>query len=208
MSGVHEHDGEGSTFEQVVEGLPVIARRLHHDEGHLRLDQVVAQGEDLVRHGPPRGHRRAGLSATGTGYPHADLGVFLRDVDPRTARVDDFHRISSRWCPSRGGQGEDQESDARAHGNNPRFPWEPSTTMLNYRLSGTTEASASFRADGTSLTERTRWRSGPRRANATHNLRSPRRAHKALYVAEMENHLDLPGSRDKSATTRCSGWPA
>jgi hypothetical protein len=30
-------------------------------------------------------------------------------------------------------------------GNNPRFPWEPSTTMLNYRLTGTTEASASNR---------------------------------------------------------------
>ena len=24
-------------------------------------------------------------------------------------------------------------------GNNPRFPWEPSTTMLTYRLNGTTE---------------------------------------------------------------------
>ena len=25
-------------------------------------------------------------------------------------------------------------------GNNPRFPWKPSTTMLTYRLTGTTEA--------------------------------------------------------------------
>jgi hypothetical protein len=25
-------------------------------------------------------------------------------------------------------------------GNNPRFPWQPSTTMLTYRLAGTTEA--------------------------------------------------------------------
>ena len=24
-------------------------------------------------------------------------------------------------------------------GNNPRFPWKPSTTMLTYRLTGTTE---------------------------------------------------------------------
>lgn len=31
------------------------------------------------------------------------------------------------------------------NGNNPRFPWKPSTTMLNYRLTGTTEASASNR---------------------------------------------------------------
>lgn len=30
-------------------------------------------------------------------------------------------------------------------GNNPRFPWQPSTTMLTYRLAGTTEASASYR---------------------------------------------------------------
>ena len=26
-------------------------------------------------------------------------------------------------------------------GNNPRFPWEPSTTMLTYRLNSTTEGS-------------------------------------------------------------------
>ena len=30
-------------------------------------------------------------------------------------------------------------------GNSPRFPWEPSTTMLTYRLTGTTETSASNR---------------------------------------------------------------
>jgi hypothetical protein len=33
-----------------------------------------------------------------------------------------------------------QKSDARAQGNNPRFPWQPSTTMLTHRLTGTTEA--------------------------------------------------------------------
>ena len=31
-------------------------------------------------------------------------------------------------------------------GNIPRFPWEPSTTMLTYRLAGTTEASVSNRS--------------------------------------------------------------
>lgn len=31
------------------------------------------------------------------------------------------------------------------NGNIPRFPWEPSTTMLTYRLEGTTEASGSNR---------------------------------------------------------------
>ena len=30
-------------------------------------------------------------------------------------------------------------------GNSPRFPWKPSTTMLNYRLTGTPEQSVSNR---------------------------------------------------------------
>jgi hypothetical protein len=30
-------------------------------------------------------------------------------------------------------------------GNNPRFPWKPPTTMLTYRLTGTTEKSVSYR---------------------------------------------------------------
>jgi len=30
-------------------------------------------------------------------------------------------------------------------GNNPRFPWEPSSAMLTYRLTGTTDESASYR---------------------------------------------------------------
>jgi hypothetical protein len=47
-------------------------------------------------------------------------------------------------CPLRGGLGE-RKSDARAQGNNPRFPWEPSTAILTYRLKGTTEAPASAR---------------------------------------------------------------
>jgi hypothetical protein len=38
-------------------------------------------------------------------------------------------------------------------GNIPRFPWEPSTTMLTYRLDGTTEASASNR-DGPDHSDR------------------------------------------------------
>jgi DNA-binding CsgD family transcriptional regulator len=48
-------------------------------------------------------------------------------------------------CPLREGPGE-QKSDARAQGNNPRFPWEPSTAMLTYRLNGTTKAPASNRS--------------------------------------------------------------
>ena len=37
-------------------------------------------------------------------------------------------------------------------GNNPRFPWKPSTTMLTYRLTGTTEDSGSTATNTTSLT--------------------------------------------------------
>ena len=41
-------------------------------------------------------------------------------------------------------------------GNIPRFPWEPSTTMLTYRLGGTTEVSVSYRTDRASLAARRR----------------------------------------------------
>ncbi len=46
---------------------------------------------------------------------------------------------SLRSCESvRRGEGrESRKSDARAQGTNPRFPWEPSATMLTYRLTGT-----------------------------------------------------------------------
>jgi len=39
-------------------------------------------------------------------------------------------------------------------GNSPRFPWEPSTTMLNYRLTGTTEDSVSYRDEPTNYANR------------------------------------------------------
>ena len=38
-------------------------------------------------------------------------------------------------------------------GNSPRFPWEPSTTMLNYRLIGTTEESVSNRNEPTNCAD-------------------------------------------------------
>ena len=37
-------------------------------------------------------------------------------------------------------------------GNIPRFPWEPSTTTLTYRLNGTTEDSVSYRVGRPILT--------------------------------------------------------
>jgi hypothetical protein len=40
------------------------------------------------------------------------------------------------------------------NGNNPRFPWEPSTTMLINRLIGTTEESVSYRDEPTNYADR------------------------------------------------------
>jgi len=62
-------------------------------------------------------------------------------------------------------------------GNIPRFPWEPSTTMLTYRLGGTTGASASYRGGHTILTDATT-STGDGRGRT--NLRSLRRAQGAL----------------------------
>jgi hypothetical protein len=45
-------------------------------------------------------------------------------------------------------------------GNIPRFPSEPSTTMLTYGLNGTTEASASSRNRPTTLTDQHHQRPG------------------------------------------------
>jgi len=40
------------------------------------------------------------------------------------------------------------------NGNIPRFPWEPSTTMLIYRLDGTTDSSASYRNSDATILQR------------------------------------------------------
>ena len=67
-------------------------------------------------------------------------------------------------------------------GNNPRFSWEPSTTMLTYRLNGTTEASVSDRDRRGNCALQI----GPeQRPVAAHNLRSARRAPKRLCVADL-----------------------
>ena len=55
-------------------------------------------------------------------------------------------------------------------GNNPRFPWEPSTTMLTNRLTGTTGASASDRSEQPSLHPNPTTTELDRRTN----LRAPR----------------------------------
>jgi len=65
-------------------------------------------------------------------------------------------------------------------GNNPRFSWEPSATMLTYRLNGTTEESASDRNGRPHCAPR--WWC-EQRPIASQNLRSSRRAPKRLCVA-------------------------
>ena len=74
-------------------------------------------------------------------------------------------------------------------GNIPRFPWEPSTTMLTYRLNGTTEATASNR-NRRHHSDRSAAAPPPpghhhRDRDEPQNLRSPRRAPKVLYVADL-----------------------
>jgi hypothetical protein len=70
--------------------------------------------------------------------------------------VHDFHAVLLHTrrlfeCPSRGGQGETGSLTLVLDGNNPRFPWKPPTTMLTYKLNGTTEHSGSTAADTTSV---------------------------------------------------------
>ena len=58
-------------------------------------------------------------------------------------------------------------------GNIPRFPWEPSTTMLTYRLEGTTEATASNRNGRHHSGYTTPRRSRPRRTSDHHIFARP-----------------------------------
>jgi len=86
--------------------------------------------------------------------PDAYFRVLLRDVDSRASAVNQFHhapdpsfRRPCEWskmggCVFQGGRTK-QDSDARSHWHNPRFPRTtavPSTTKLAHRLTGTTDA--------------------------------------------------------------------
>jgi len=55
-------------------------------------------------------------------------------------------------------------------GTNPRFPWKPSVTMLNYRLTGTTEQIGITTTNPTSL----RPSQHSRQQQPAPNLRAPR----------------------------------
>jgi len=55
------------------------------------------------------------------------------------------------WVSATGRAGRFRSLTLVLEGNNPRFPWEPSTTMLTNRLTGTTGAPASDRSEQPSL---------------------------------------------------------
>ena len=61
-------------------------------------------------------------------------------------------------------------------GNNPRFPWKPSTTMLTYKLTGTIEASGSTAANTSSVHHT------PQHRQPQPNLRDPRCANGAAML--------------------------
>ena len=125
VSGVDEHDLKGPVLEEEVERLPVVARRLHDDEGHLLGDQVLSKREDLVRHGPPGRHRRARSCPAAAGDAHAHLRVAFGDIDASTPGMDDVHFSLPSLPPDvRSGEGRKRsKSDARAR-------WQQSTVPV------------------------------------------------------------------------------
>ena len=157
MPGVDQHHLEPSIFQQVVERLPVVPRRLHHHTGHLLSDQVLTQRQDLARHRTPSGDRLHGLPPTSARNPDTDLGVLLGHVQASTPHVYDFHhdhplpnrRTTTLSVAERAGRF--RKSDARARRHQSTVPVAPSTTMLTYRLTGTTEDSGSTATNPTSL---------------------------------------------------------
>jgi len=60
-------------------------------------------------------------------------------------------------------------------GNNPRFPWCPSTTMLTTRLKGTTGAPASDRGEQPSVQRKGTTTERDRRTSSRATARLPRR---------------------------------
>ena len=91
LAGVDEHHLEPGVLQQVVERLPVVTGRLHHHQGDLLSNQVLAQRQDRVRRRGPGPHRLDRLTAPPTRDADAHLRVPLRHIHPRTTGVDDFH---------------------------------------------------------------------------------------------------------------------
>ncbi len=85
-------------FHDVVERLPVVAGRFHHDRGDPLAGQVVDQVQDLRHRRTPRRHRRLERTGTSTRNPHRDLRVTLGDIDPRRAFMHDIHDLAFLPC--------------------------------------------------------------------------------------------------------------
>lgn len=151
VTGVDQDYVQPVVFEEVVEGTPVVAGCFHHDQCHVLVEEVLLQIQDLSGHrGPCRDGGRRGPGAAALDAD-ADLGVLLRNIDARAARVNDFHGGSpsetvsagARVSVFRGGR-INNKSDIRARGNNPRSRGQkavPSTTKLGHRLTGTIDVS-------------------------------------------------------------------
>ena len=88
------------------------------------------------------------------------LGVAFGDIDPGAPGMHHIHRSllprhEDLGLGAHPGEGRKFRSLTLVlKGNSPRFPWEPSTTMLTYRLTGTTENSVSNRDEPFHCAER------------------------------------------------------
>ncbi len=139
LPGVDQHHLEPGVLEQVVERLPVVPGRLHHHQADPLGDQMLPQPQDRVRRRGPGRHRLHRLATPPAGDPDAHLRVPLRHIHPRTAFVDDLHdqlpSPAANHRHVRRGKGQKEgKSDARAHGNNPRFTVETLRAMLTNGL--------------------------------------------------------------------------
>ena len=59
---VDEHHLERAVLEQVIERLPVVARRFHHHQAHLLANQMITKLQHLVGDRAPRRDRRRGTT--------------------------------------------------------------------------------------------------------------------------------------------------
>src|SRR3954464_556863 len=136
---------------------------LHHHTRDPVGEQGIPQRQDLIRYRSPGGDRLTGPAApAGAGDPDADLRVPFGDIDARAPGMHDIHHNlprRRRWCRPVPGRAGRSKSDARARRQHSTVPVAPSTTMLTYRLAGTTEKTVSdrdgHRPSSVSRTDRT-----------------------------------------------------
>jgi hypothetical protein len=84
--------------------------------------------------------------------------------------VNHFHHSLLDTDHSASVVGRTGKNESLTHGlkdTNPRFPWKPSTTMLTYRLTGTTEATGSTTTNQNSLNPAPSGPQPPRQSSRT-----------------------------------------